>query len=66
MMGVTAKSPGRSANEVARLFFSKKKQRTVIFPELPIARPCLDLSAGAEIKVFWFFSSEKNKFFAML
>jgi hypothetical protein len=45
------------------MFFSEEKNQKTFMSS---AGPCLtgqfrDLDAGADAKVFWFFSSEKNK-----
>jgi hypothetical protein len=53
----------RSAEDGSKAFFSEeKKQKTFIFQQLDIKGHGPDLSAGAGIEVFWFFSSEKNCF----
>jgi Ohr subfamily peroxiredoxin len=45
------------------MFFSEEKnQKTFVSPLLPRCRPCRDLAAGAGIKVFCFFSSERKTF----
>jgi len=52
-----------SVNLEGRLFFSEeKKQKTFISLAASRLAMCLDLAARAGIKVFWFFSSEKNGF----
>jgi hypothetical protein len=43
------------------MFFSEEKnQKTFTSCSFPLAGHVPDLSASAESKVFWFFSSEKN------
>jgi hypothetical protein len=43
------------------MFFSEEKnQKTFMSALYPALWPWPDLSAGTRVKVFWFFSSEKN------
>jgi hypothetical protein len=50
---------------VRKDFFSEeKKQKTFISPLLLRAWSWADLDAAPGIKVFWFFSSEKNMLFS--
>jgi hypothetical protein len=43
-------------------FLKKRSKRLLIFRSLPLRGHVRDLTASAGIKVFWFFSSEKNIF----
>jgi hypothetical protein len=41
-------------------FLKKRSKRPLFFRSLAVRGHGLDLAAGAGLKVFWFFSSEKN------
>jgi hypothetical protein len=43
------------------LFLKKKQQKDFIFRDQPNIRPSPNRHAGRNIKVFWFFSSEKER-----
>jgi hypothetical protein len=57
----------RAPQKRKRFFFEKKNQKTFIPTPAALSGPILkrwglDRGSGGEIKVFWFFSSEKNIF----
>jgi hypothetical protein len=43
-------------------FLKKRSKKLLCFGSLPLGGHGRNLAAGAEKKVFWFFSSEKNTF----
>jgi hypothetical protein len=51
-----------SFRKTGRLFFFEKKRtkKLLFFSRFNLSGHGLDLYAGANLKVFWFFSSEKN------
>jgi hypothetical protein len=54
-------APDANWRRSGRLFFSEeKKQKTFDFRAPPVSGHGRDLATSADIKVFWFFSSEKN------
>jgi hypothetical protein len=54
--------PGRQKDSS----FLKKRSKRLLFPALrQLSGHGLDLGRGGGIKVFWFFSSEKNVFFTL-
>jgi hypothetical protein len=52
-------TPGRTQRKEV-FFFEKKNQKTFIPGAAALSGHGLDLGSGGRIKVFWFFSSEKN------
>jgi len=51
----------RFIGEIRSIFFSEeKKQKTFVLGAAARVAPVHALASGAGIKVFWFFSSEKN------
>jgi len=49
-----------SAKEESSSFLKKRTKKLLSLSRFNLSGHGLDVYAGAEIKVFWFFSSEKN------
>jgi hypothetical protein len=49
-----------AADKESRSFLKKRTKRLLFFRSFNLFGQCPNLRPGAESKVFWFFSSEKN------